>query len=75
MHAFRHRIPCAECQVERDKTGLDGIWCSSPECYVLPEVEPTSFPFPEEPEEVREIKRRAELTGAAWSAGIVGFEG
>jgi len=36
------RIPCAECQAERDETGLDGIWCSSPECgeYVKNEVIP-----------------------------------
>jgi len=34
------RIPCAECQAERDETGLDGIWCSSPECgeYDVPAV-------------------------------------
>lgn len=33
------RRPCAECAVEREKTGLDDIWCSSPECYVLDEDE------------------------------------
>lgn len=33
------RVPCPECQVERDRTGRDDIWCSSDECYVAPREE------------------------------------
>jgi hypothetical protein len=37
MTGSEARRPCAECAAEREETGLDDIWCSSPECHVLVE--------------------------------------